>query len=140
MNSAVEQWIELEQIFSTATKREQNIDLRCNIDWQALEQVTWGAALAAGCALIESSGRKGENGHVKILFEIRNAFIHNECDISKNSNSRALLSAQRYLENEEYKKLYRRADSGPFFTLDGKKVVFQNGIFLAIRMCLHGTT
>ncbi len=48
MNSAVEQWIELEQIFSTATKREQNIDLRCNIDWQALEQVTWGAALAGG--------------------------------------------------------------------------------------------
>jgi hypothetical protein len=136
MNRYLEQWYELEPIFRSAVQREQNGDLRPNIDWNALKQVTLGAALAAGCALLESSSKKWSNEHVDILFEIRNAFVHNQCDISKNNNKNALLFAQSYLEKEEYKKLLQPPELGPFFTLDKNKVVFQSEIFLAIRMCL----
>ena len=92
--------------------------------------------MSAGCALLESAGRKGTTDHIKVLFELRNAFIHNQCDISKNRNSSAYALAQNYLNSKEYENLFQPGDSRPFYDLNSTNIIFNNGVISAIRMCL----
>lgn len=135
MNQYAAEWFELEFIFGSATKREQSVDNRANVNWDDLEQITLGGAVAAGCALLEKAKLKGTNQHVKIIFELRNAFIHNGCDISKNNDKSAFLDASNYLTNKEYSSLSPDM-STPYFSLDGSIVEFNEGILFAIRLCL----
>ena len=135
MNQYAAEWFELEFIFGPATKREQSVDVRADVNWDELEQITRGGAVAAGCALIERAGLKGANQHIKVIFELRNAFIHNNCDISQNRNNNAFNEASNYLSNQEYLQLSSDMDK-PFFSLNGSMVEFNEGILFAIRLCL----
>lgn len=94
------------------------------------------AALSAGCALLESAGLKNETIHTRILFELRNAFIHNQCNISNNHNPKALPLAQEYLSEKRYSQLFPNIDDRPFYKLNGNVVEFNDHIIGAIRMCL----
>lgn len=135
MNRFAAQWFEVERIFSPAVKREKAIDLRKNVDWETLEQIVLGGAVSTGCSIIEAAGLKSASDHVKILFELRNAFIHNQCDISKNRNGKALEMSRMYLANNQYRDLSPEIHV-PFFRLDGNIVRFHENILFVIRLCL----
>ncbi len=136
MNQYLESWLKLEEVFSPNWGNMRDMDPREEIDWETIEQISLGSAVAAGCALIEQAGLKGMTNHIKVIFELRNAFIHNEFDLSQNRNSSALIDAQNYLSNQEYDSLLRPIDSYAFYSLQGSKVIFKQGIVGAIRMCL----
>ena len=135
MNKYAAEWFELEFVLGSAVKREQNVDLRKDVDWSELEQVTFGAAICAGCVLMEKAGLKGSNQHIKVLFELRNAYVHNNCDISLNKNQNAQQVAIDYLTNNEFKNSPVKIDN-PFYELQDTKVIFNRGIYIAIRKCL----
>ena len=135
LNKFAAQWFEMEPIFNAAVAREKAIDLRKNVDWDQLEQIALGAAACAGCSLMESAQLKGTNSHVKLIFELRNAFVHNGCDISKNYNKNALNLARYYLQNSEHTLLSANI-GGPFFSFQGNLVKFNSNLLFAIRLCL----
>jgi len=136
MNSYLAEWFELECVLSPSVKREKTIDIRKEVDWKAIEQSLFGAAICAGCAIIEKAKRKGQDIHTKNIFELRNAFVHNNCDLSGNQNKNSLVQAKDYLSN----KVYKTEPLGlpkPFYTLNDSLVLFNDGIYLAVRGCLQ---
>lgn len=138
VNDFQAQWFEMECIFGGAIRREQNVDLRKNVNWEELEQIALGGAVASGCALLERAGLKGSDMHIKTIFELRNSFVHNNCDISKNNNKGAYCGAKRYLEAKEYLGLSSEFSS-PFFNLEGSNVVFNRSVLFAIKLCFEST-
>jgi len=136
MSSQLESWLKLEEIFSPNWGNMKDIDPREEVDWELLQQISLGSTVAAGCALMEQAGLKGSSNHIRVIFELRNAFIHNECDISKNRNLSAFTDAQNYLENHEFDNLFKPIDRHPFLVLQGNKVIFKPNIIGAIRNCL----
>lgn len=136
MTPQLESWLKLEEIFSPNWGNMKDLDPREEIDWELLQQISLGSAVAAGCALMEQAGLKGSSNHIRVIFELRNAFIHNECDISKNRKSSALTDAQNYLNNQEFNTLFQQIDRNPFFELQGENVIFKPNIIGAIRNCL----
>jgi len=134
MSPQLVSWLKLEEIFHPDWNNMKDLDPREEVDWELLEQISLGASVAAGCALMEQAGLKGSSNHIKVIFELRNAFIHNECDISRNRNSSALIVAQNYLSNQEYNTLI--SNDYPFFELQNNKVIFHPSINGAIRNCL----
>jgi len=72
MNSYLAEWFELECVLSPSVKREKTIDIRKEVDWKAIEQSLFGAAI-----------------------------------------------------------------SKPFYTLNDSLVLFNDGIYLAVRGCLQ---
>ena len=141
MNSFLAEWFELECILNPSVKHEKAVDTRKDVDWGVIEQSLFGAAICSGCAIIEKAGRKGQDFHTKNLFELRNAFVHNGCDIAKNFNKNSLFQAAEYLDNdyldkELHKELPVELDHS-FYSLNGSMVLFNAGVFFAIRVCLQ---
>lgn len=129
------QWFHLERIFGPATRREQHIDPTANVDWQKTDHYVRIGALAVACAILEDAGHKQKSEHVKLLFEIRNALVHNAGDIALNRNTSALPSAQSYLQNQGHLRLSANL-TDPYFTLNGSVVTLQPGIYFALRLCM----
>jgi|TARA_B110001469_G_C9399909_1_gene205596 hypothetical protein len=130
-------WWELCFIFGGATRREKNVDLEKDKDWDGFEQYTLGGAVSVGCALMEEAGLKGEkNEHIKLIFELRNAFVHNGFDLTKNRDKKAFSMASEYLSDNQHLHLNGEI-SGPYFSLNGNKVVFNSGILHAITLILN---
>ncbi len=110
--------------------------IRKMVDWDTIEQSLFGAAICAGCAIIEKAKRKGQDIHTKNIFELRNAFVHNNCDLARNQNKNSLAQAKNYLSNNIYKTAPLELQQ-PFYKLNGSLVSFSDGIFMAIRGCLQ---
>jgi len=136
MSPQLESWLKLEEIFHPDWNNMKALDPREEVDWELLEQISLGASVAAGCALMEQAGLKNSSQHIKIIFELRNAFIHNECDISSNRSSTAYTDAYNYLINEKFNTLFPPIDRNPFFELQEHRVIFKPKIIEAIRNCL----
>ena len=47
----IESWLKLEEIFSPDWRTMRGLDPREGINWELLEQILLGSAVAAGCAL-----------------------------------------------------------------------------------------
>ena len=131
----INDWSEFERVISPALRREQSVDARANINWPLIEQDTLGAACCVGCTMLERIGRKAQNPHTKVLFELRNAYVHNSCNIAQNRNSNALALARNYLSAKTYRQL--SLDLRPYYRLAGTLVQFEPPILLAIRLCLR---
>jgi hypothetical protein len=134
MNKHLSHWFELEFIFGGGIRREQNIDQKKYVDWAELDQTVLGAATAAGCSIIENAGLKNRNQHIRVIQELRNAFIHNNCDITKNRNKKSLNMCKEYLMNNSHYELGE--DAKDFFFLENNNVIFKKSILMAIRLCL----
>ena len=83
---------------------------------------------------MENAGLKGTTNHIKNIFELRNAFVHNNLDISKNTNENARATAADYLARHLYKQPPLEMD-GPYYDLQGTKVILNRHLYLAIRKC-----
>ena len=136
MTSIATQWFHLERIFGGATQRERRNDPDADVDWEKTDNYVRLGALATACAILEDAGRKGSNEHIQVLFEIRNALIHNCGDIALNTSSTALSKARAYLANSKHSEISSNLD-GPFFTLIGSKVSLSPSIYFAIRLCMR---
>ena len=126
-------WFELEFTLSTSAKREKEIDLRNGVDWAEVEYHTLKGAIAIACSLIEKMKRKDE--HCNTFREIRNALIHNQGNVIKNNNKKALGILTTYLEGEKYKKLSESLSS--FYRIDDSVVTLNLEIYLAVRSYLN---
>lgn len=133
--SIATQWFHLERIFGPAARRERHIDPDANVDWELTDHYVRVGALAVGCALLEDAGLKAKDEHVRLLFEIRNALIHNAGDMALNRNTKALGDAQRYLSNASHATLSPEIGS-PFFSLTGTVVELQPSIYFSLRLCM----
>ncbi len=129
------QWFEIERVLAPAVRREQHTDSRPSVDWGHIDRHVRLGALAIGCAMLEDAGRKGVDEHVDVLFEIRNALIHNAGDLAKNRNSRAVDMARTYLREARHSSLSTNIPAA-FFSLTGTVVTLQANVFLALRICM----
>ena len=84
--------------------------------------------------MIETAGLKGPTQHTRVLFELRNAVIHNSGDLSRNNSRGALADCQFYLQNETNLALSPGLE--PFFALHGARVELLPSVFLALRLCM----
>ena len=134
--SIATQWFHLERIFSGATQRERRNDPDADVDWEKTDNYVRLGALATACAILEDAGLRGSNEHIQVLFEIRNALIHNCGDMALNKKSTALSKAQVYLANSRHGEISPNLDA-PFFSLNGSMVSLSPGIYFAIRLCMR---
>ena len=112
--------------------------LRNGVDWSENEQVLLGGAVCVACSLIEKAiGKNTEDVYIKMQFKIRNAFVHNNCNIEENWNEGDLEYAQDYLSLDRHLALNDNLNYC-YFSLDGSIVQFTDSLFLAIRTCLDG--
>ena len=130
MPSLATQWFHVERIFGGATQRERRNDPEADVDWEKTDEYVRLGALATACAILEDAGRKGNDEHIQVLFEIRNALIHYGGDIALNKNTRALSKAQAYLANSRHNQISNNLD-GPFFSLTGSQVRLNSNIYFA---------
>lgn len=135
MSDLAKKWLELEFIFSPAADHARRYDSRENVDWEELEHFLMIGALATACAMMEAEGLKGRDEHIRLLFELRNALIHNSGDLSKNNNKNALAIAQSYLTNNLHLGLSQKLP-GSFFSLQGSNVKLAPSIYFALRLCM----
>jgi len=135
MSDLAKKWIELEFVFSPAATHARRYDLRRDIDWEDIDHYIRIGALATACALIEEEGLKGRNEHIKLLFELRNALIHNSGDLSKNKYRKALQLAENYLAQNHHLELSPEL-SVPFFSLHGPLIKLTPSLYFALRLCM----
>lgn len=128
VNKYQKYWHEISCILHPAVKRERHIDLRKNVDWDELNQIVLGSALILGCSFIEASGIRRDKDHLKVLFELRNAFVHNDRDLSENNNQDALNLCEMYLENQSYKKITGDKKNA-FYQLNNTHVVLNDNLY-----------
>jgi hypothetical protein len=86
--------------------------------------------------MLEDAGLRAKNEHVQVLFEIRNALIHNDGDIARNKNKRALSMASAYLAAAKHTQLSTKLDE-PFFAICDTKVRLLPGLNYALRLCMR---
>jgi hypothetical protein len=128
------EWFLVEHVLSGVTQRVEHNYSGNNIDWDVVNETVLLAGLAAGCSLLERAGVKATNEHNTILFDIRNALIHNGGDLSKNHKSTALSNAEDYLRNNKHLNLSAEIQQ-PFFTLSDSIVKLEPNILYVIRLC-----
>jgi hypothetical protein len=129
------EWFLVEHVLSGATKRVENCYSGKSINWAVVDETVLLAGLAAGCSLLERSGLKGANEHITVLFDIRNALVHNGSDLSKNTKKSALAEANDYLANNKHLALSKELN-GPFFSLSGSMVRLESNVLFALRLCM----
>lgn len=129
------QWFHLELAFGPAVDRMRRQDPDANINWDETEHYVRIGALAVACAMLEDAGLRAKNEHVRVLFEIRNALIHNDGDIAMNKYSRALPLASAYLAAGKHTQLSTQL-GGPFFAMSGTKVRLLSSLNYALRLCM----
>ena len=135
MSSYKNEWFEIETILRSTTKKEKYVDNRSDVDWDLIDQAILSTSLFTGCMILEKSGLKWKDDHTSTLVELRNAFIHNDGDISKNSNKKALENAHQYLVNEDF-RMPPLEMTNSYYCIENSKVILNDGIFIAIRKCL----
>jgi hypothetical protein len=116
-------------------KREKLNNPDANIDWEKTEHYVRIGALSSACVLLEDANLKGTNVHIRLLFEIRNAFIHNKGDMALNRNSDSLQDAINYIQDNGHKDLSDKLDS-PYFSINGSVVKLENNLYYALRLCM----
>ncbi|MCF6340109.1 MAG: hypothetical protein L3J10_05065 [Sulfurimonas sp.] len=130
MNQYVNEWQELKILFSI--KKEKRIDNGNSTDWGNLNQIILGTALVAGCKLLEQADLKYSDANSTLLFKMRNAFIHNDNDISLYNGVREANSgAEALVDNfiHQHGNKYFEKDSN-------KKIIFNEKIIHFITMTL----
>jgi hypothetical protein len=132
----VSQWLPLERAFSSAIRREEYAAQVDTIDWVKADHYVRIGALATACVMLEDAGRKNSTEHIQVLFEIRNALIHNNGDLAKNRNSKALVDAQAYLAKSKHLDLSSSLAS-PYFSIVGTVVKLQPSIHFALRLFMR---
>lgn len=130
------QWFHLELVFGSAVDRIRRQDPTANIDWAKTEHYVRIGALAVACAMLEDAGLRRNNIHIEVLFEIRNAVIHNDGDISRNRNASALSLATGYLASKQYLLLSKELKE-PFFSISGTHVALLPNLNYALRFCMR---
>ncbi|MDD2765353.1 MAG: hypothetical protein PHE83_15425 [Opitutaceae bacterium] len=133
--SLQQEWCDVENVLRGAVDRIKNIDCGSNTNWSLVNETLLLAGLAAGCSLLEKSGLKGSDEHISVLFDIRNALVHNGGDLSKNTKKTALTEATDYLANSKHRKLSNQFKN-PFFSLSGSVVSIKSDILFALRLCM----
>ena len=128
-------WFELSCILSPAVKREKHIDSRTGVDWTIIEQQVFGSALQIGCSFLERSSISTLDEHMKVIYQLRNAYVHNDFDLSKNRNKKALELCSTYNERETFKEI-KGYNGNAFFELSESKAVFNESVFFYIRCIL----
>lgn len=129
------EWFLVEHVLSGATAHAANNYCGSSIDWTVVNETVLLAGLAAGCSLLERSGLKGAGEHITMLFDIRNALVHNSGDLSLNTKKNALKEAKNYLASSRHLALSRNL-SDPFFKLNGAIVKLETNVLFAIRLCM----
>lgn len=129
------EWFLVEHVLSGATNRVSRIYDGDSIDWNIVNETVLLAGLAAGCSLMERAALKATNEHTSVLFDIRNALIHNGGDLLKNNKKTALTEAQDYLLKDKHNLLSSEIIT-PFFVLNGSNVKLLPNVLFAIRICL----
>jgi hypothetical protein len=129
------EWFLVELVLSGATKRVESSYSGRSINWAIVNETVLLAGLAAGCSLLERSGLKGANEHITVLFDIRNALVHNGGDLSRNIKKSALAEADDYLTNRKHLSLSKELN-GPFFSLSGSMVRLEPNVLFALRQCM----
>jgi hypothetical protein len=71
-----------------------------------------------------------------MLFETRNALVHNSGDMALNKSPKALAMAKTYLADSRHCDISPNLAS-PFFSLMGSKVRLSPNIYFAIRLCMR---
>jgi len=135
MSDLARKWLELEFVFSPAAAHAQRHDLRKHVNWEEIDHYVRIGALATACAMMEAEGLKGRDDHICLLFELRNAVIHNAGDLSRNTNKKALLLAEDYLARNLQLQLSPEL-SVPFFSLSESVVRLQPSLYFALRLCM----
>jgi hypothetical protein len=135
MMSLAGEWFLVELVLGGATRHVADNYNGNQINWEIVNESVLLAGLAAGCSMMEKSGLKGKNEHVNVLFDIRNALIHNSGDIAKNSKQTALNEAKAYLADHKHTSLSANLSS-EFFSLKGSQVALHGNVLYAIRLCL----
>jgi hypothetical protein len=130
------QWFHLELAFGPAVDRLRRQDPTANVDWAETEHYVRLGALAVACAMLEDAGLRQKNEHIQVLFEIRNALIHNDGDIGRNRNQSALPMAEAYLATGKHNQLSAQL-GGPFFSVSGTKVRLLPSLNFALRLCMQ---
>lgn len=95
-------WYDFSHIAGSAVSHKQYyVDSNDeSIDWERQHHAMQVAGLAFACSLLESIGKKYADEHSSVLFKIRNAVIHNDSDLSANSDHpNSLNMCSEYLEN-----------------------------------------
>lgn len=130
MNTYILEWQEIKFLFSI--EKEKKVDIGNSTNWDNLNQIVLGTAIVAGCKLLEQADLRYTDDKSTVLFKIRNAFIHNDNDISLLSGSRELNSdAERLVD--EFISLY----GDKYFEKDiNKKILFKKPIIHLITMTL----
>jgi hypothetical protein len=129
------EWFHLERIIGTATavRKEKEISPDLNVDWGKLEHLARIGLLSIGCALLESAQLKGKDDHLRLLFEIRNALIHNNGDLALNKNKKSLTKAKKYIAENRYTEISTKLDS-TYFSLDSTVVELHSNISYVLRL------
>ena len=79
-------WYDFANIAGSAVMRSKNVDSDDpHIDWERQEQAVRIAGLSFSCSIFETLELKGADNHLKTLFHLRNAALHNSSDISQNN-------------------------------------------------------
>ena len=91
-------WLGINEIFRSGSSIAEKNSKTQKIDWNEVDQIMLGSSVVTGCKFIELSGYKNIDEHSKVLFKIRNAFIHNGNDISIN-NDRLNKDAEDIVDN-----------------------------------------
>jgi len=127
-----ELWSEIKCYLTSAFREETTKDGFEDEDWNKLNQIILGSALVLGCRLLELDGRKNANEHSKVLFKIRNAFIHNNNDISIN-NDKFNKDAEKIVDDytTEYGNIYFEKDIN-------KQIIYKQSIANVIDLAFRG--
>jgi hypothetical protein len=129
------QWFHLERITGTASavRKEKQMVPDLNVDWEKLEHFARIGLLSIGCALLESAQLKGKDEHIRLLFEIRNALIHNNGDLALNHNQQSLTNATKYIEQNRHTEISEELDS-TYFSMNGTVVELDRNISYVLRL------
>jgi hypothetical protein len=128
-------WFHLELALGSAVQRTKHGAPFAKIDWGTTDHYVSIGALAVACAVLEDAGLRNKNEHVKLLFEIRNALIHNAGNLALNRKPTALADAQTYLQTKGHLRLSPELTQ-PFFSLKGSVVKLEPGMYFAVRLCM----
>lgn len=78
---------------------------------------------------------KQRDEHIRLLFELRNAMIHNSGDLGLNRNPNALVEARAYLASAKHLQLSPQLTT-PFFSLHGTRAELHPNLYFAVRLCM----
>lgn len=136
-------WYDFSNIAGSAVMRSKNVDIDDpHIDWDKQEQAVRTAALSFACAIFETLDLKGNSDHIKTLFHLRNAVLHNSGNISQNTgHPKPLEHCDNYYKNSKWADVFTNEveKKRSYFEIkDGKSVSIEAPIFRFVERLLDG--